>query len=160
MTRFAIGIDPGLTGAIALLRDGAFAEVFDMPTMQRGAKGNRQQVNATELARILRELPPCMAYIEQVGAMPGQGVSSMFNFGHGCGAIEGALAALGIPREFVTPQKWKKSLGLIGTDKDAARTKAIQLLPGAPLARVKDGGRADALLIALHGWRSNNHSGE
>lgn len=157
---FAIGIDPGNTGAIALLRDGAFAEVFDMPTMQRGAKGNKQQVNATELARILRELPPCMAYIEQVGVMPGNGAVSMFNFGHGCGAIEGALAALGIPREFVTPQKWKKTFGLIGSEKDCARTKAIQLMPAAPLARVKDGGRADALLIALHGWRVNNHSGE
>ena len=150
--RFAIGIDPGLTGAIALIRNGEFAEVWDMPTMSRGSR-NKQQVNAAEVGKILRECPPCPAFIEQVGAMPGQGVSSMFNFGKTAGACEGALGALQIPYSTVTPQKWKKHFGLIGKDKDMARTVAQQLMPSAPLARKKDCGRADAILIALYGYQ-------
>jgi crossover junction endodeoxyribonuclease RuvC len=85
---FALGIDPGLSGAIALLRNGEYAEVWDMPTMGRGS-GSKQQINAAEVARILRECPPCTAYMELVGAMPGQGVSSMFNFGKAAGAVMG-----------------------------------------------------------------------
>ena len=152
MTTFTIGIDPGLSGAIALLRDGEFAEVFDMPTMGRGS-GNKQQINAAEVGKLLRECPPCMAWIEQVGAMPGQGVSSMFNFGKATGAALGALGALQFPVQSVTPQVWKKTFGLIGKDKDMARTMAQQLMPTAPLSLKKHGGRADALLIALHGWK-------
>lgn len=159
MIRFAIGVDPGLTGAIALLRDGQFAEVFDMPTSGRGSKG-KQTINLPELARIIRELPrgSCMAYVEHVWGFNKGGVkqssASGFQLGSAVAAIHMGLACFGMPMELVTPQKWKKSLGLIGTDKDAARTKAIQLLPGAPLARKKDIGRADALLLALHGWRT------
>jgi crossover junction endodeoxyribonuclease RuvC len=149
---FAIGIDPGLSGAIALLRNGEYAEVWDMPTMGRGT-GNKQQVNAAEVARILRECPPCTAWIELVGAMPGQGVSSMFNFGKAAGAVMGALAALRFPMAEVTPQRWKREFGLIGKEKDIARTVAQQLMPAAPLSLKKHGGRADALLIALYGER-------
>jgi crossover junction endodeoxyribonuclease RuvC len=149
---FAVGIDPGLSGAIALLRDGEYAEVWDMPTMGRGS-GKKQQVNAAEVARILRECPPCTAYMELVGAMPGQGVSSMFNFGKAAGAAMGALAALGFPLVEVTPQRWKREFTLTGKEKDMARTYCQQLMPAAPLSRKKDCGRADALLIALWGWR-------
>jgi len=160
MTRFAIGIDPGLTGAIALLRNGEFAEVFDMPTSGRGV-GGKQDINHPELARILREMPPCSAYVEHVwGFNKGnvkQSSASGFHLGKTVGALHMGLACYGMPLELVTPQKWKKSLGLIGTDKDAARTRAIQLFPNAPLSRKKDIGRADALLIALHGHRTQHN---
>ncbi len=150
--RFAVGIDPGLSGAIALVRNGEYAEVWDMPTMGRGT-GSKQQINSAEVAKILRSCPPCPAYIELVGAMPGQGVSSMFNFGKAAGAIMGALAALEFPMSEVTPQKWKRAFDLIGKEKDMARTVAQQLMPLAPLGRKKDCGRADALLIGLYGYR-------
>ena len=152
---FVIGIDPGLSGAIALIRDGEYAEVWDMPTMGRGS-GNKQQINAAEVGKILRECPPCMAWIEQVGAMPGQGVSSMFNFGKAAGAALGALGALQFPVSEVTPVKWKREFGLIGKEKDMARTAAQQIMPSAPLSLKKHCGRADALLIALYGWRIQN----
>jgi crossover junction endodeoxyribonuclease RuvC len=152
MTTFALGIDPGLSGAIALLRNGEYAEVWDMPMMGRGS-GTKQQVNAAEVASILRECPPCPAYFELVGAMPGQGVSSMFNFGKAAGAVMGALAALQFPMVEVTPAKWKREFGLIGKEKDMARTVAQQLMPTAPLSLKKHCGRADALLLALYGHR-------
>jgi crossover junction endodeoxyribonuclease RuvC len=152
VTRFVIGIDPGLSGAIALIRDGAYAEVWDMPTMGRGT-GKKQQVNSAEVARILRECPPCPAYMELVGSMPGQGVSSMFNFGKAAGAVMGALAALQFPLVEVTPQRWKREFGLGGKDKDIARTYCQQLMPTAPLSLKKHVGRADALLIGLFGWK-------
>lgn len=153
MNDYVIGIDPGLSGAIALLRDGEYAEVWDMPTMGRGS-GNKQQINAAAVGKLLRECPPCRAYIELVGAMPGQGVSSMFNFGKAAGAAMGALGALQIPVIEVTPQRWKKQFGLTGKEKDMARTMAQQLMPSAPLSLKKHGGRADALLIALYGWQT------
>ena len=92
-------------------------------------------------------------YVEQVGAMPGQGVSSMFNFGHACGTVMGVIGALGYPHTMVTPQKWKKAAGLIGTDKDAARSRAIQLWPEWKDLGKKGKGQAlaDAALIALYG---------
>jgi crossover junction endodeoxyribonuclease RuvC len=156
MTGFVIGIDPGLTGAIALLRDGKFAEAIDMPTSGRG-QGGKQDLNHAELARIFRELPPCTAYVEHVWGYNRDGVKQSsaagFRLGLCVGTIRQALASHGFPMELVVPQKWKKDMGLIGTDKDAARTKAIQLFPDAPLARKKDIGRADALLLALYGYR-------
>lgn len=149
-----IGIDPGNTGAIALLNEHyELVSVWDMPLM---ANGKKQQVNASELAKIL-EYPGATrsgdleAIVEKVGAMPGQGVSSMFNFGMGFGVIQGVLAARRIPYRLVAPPKWKKAAGLTGKDKDMARTLAQQLYPEAPLGRKKDIGRADAILIARYG---------
>lgn len=158
MTTFVIGIDPGLTGAIALLRNGELAECFDMPTSGRG-QGGKQDLNHAEFARILRELPPCTAYVEHVwgynkGGTP-QSSAAGFRLGVSVGAIRQGMASHGFPMELVIPQTWKKAFGLIGTDKDAARTKAIQLFPTASLARKKDIGRADAILIALYGHRLN-----
>ncbi|MCG7985048.1 MAG: crossover junction endodeoxyribonuclease [Candidatus Thiodiazotropha lotti] len=150
-----IGIDPGISGAIAVLSaDDEVIGIYDMPIMR--ASKTKNQVNAAELANIIIDVigdkpMGVTAIIEKVSAMPGQGVSSMFNFGKGAGVIEGVLAALRVPVEFVTPQKWKKAAGLIGKDKDMSRTKAIQLYPDAPLARKKDIGRADAILIARYG---------
>lgn len=152
-----IGIDPGNTGAIAVLAEGGrLIAIHDMPLM---ANGKKQQVNPSELTNILREyltgryelaVGPTV-HLERVSAMPGQGVSSMFNFGMGFGVIQGVVAALGIPVKLVTPQSWKKRAGLIGKDKDNARTLAQQLYPSAPLGRKKDIGRADAILIAKFG---------
>lgn len=161
--RVTIGIDPGQTGALAVLADGQFAGFYDMPTVARPAGG--QQVNGAELAAQLREIRAAhpdvevRACIEQVNAMPGQGVSSMFRFGEGYGVVQGVLAALGIPMALVHPQRWKKTVGLIGREKDVARTVAIQQYPAAAggLKRKKDVGRADALLIAAWAWRSEMH---
>lgn len=152
MTTFTIGIDPGLSGAIALLRNGEYAEVWDMPTMGRGS-GTKQQINAAEVGKMLRGCPPCHVYMELVGAMPGQGVSSMFNFGKAAGAVLGALGALQFPVVEVTPMKWKRAFDLIGKGKDMARTVAQQLMPQAPLSLKKHCGRADALLLAMYGHR-------
>lgn len=149
-----IGIDPGISGAIAIIGDHRAAPaVKDMPVMSKGT-GKKQQVNAAELARMLASCAPSVVYVERVSAMPEQGVVSMFAFGEAFGVIRGVLAAMNIPIELVTPQTWKRRFGLLGTEKDAARTKAIELYPTAPLARKKDIGRADALLIARYGWET------
>lgn len=145
-----IGIDPGNTGAIAVLENDRFVDVFDMPLM---ANGKKQQVNAAALSKIFDDVPNhAVAVVERVSAMPGQGVSSMFNFGMGYGVIQGVLAAGGIPFTLVTPQVWKKRAGISGKDKGCARTLAQQLYPFAPLSRKKDIGRADAILIARYGY--------
>lgn len=155
---FVIGVDPGLTGAIALLRNGDLAECFDMPTSGRG-QGGKQDLNHAELARLFRELPPCTAYVEHVWGYNKNGVAQSsaagFRLGLCVGAIRQVTASHGFPMELVIPQTWKKSFSLIGTDKDAARTKAIQLFPNDSdrLQRKRDIGRADAILIALYGHR-------
>jgi len=157
--RLTIGIDPGLSGAIAFLADGEFAHVADMPTAGRG-KAGRQVVNCAALAAMLREHlaaypgASVIAAVEQVGAMPKQGLSSTFRFGESCGAVAGVLAALRIPVIRPAPQVWKRSFGLIGAEKDAARGVAIDRFPDAPMARKRDHGRADALLIALWAYRT------
>lgn len=154
---FVMGFDPGLSGALALLDgDGKLVDVQDMPIMIRGTgKGRtKHQVNAPALAHIIRSMfspnsrLPIHAVVEHVSAMPGQGVSSMFSMGDSFGVIRGVLAALEIPMETVHPRRWKKHFRLLGSDKDAARTMAIQLYPYANLALKKHIGRADAILIA------------
>ena len=150
----SIGIDPGLTGAIAVIggETGNEIELFDMPTSAK-LTGKGQQLNLAALHFLLHDRLG-EVWLEQVGPMPGQGVTSMFGFGRTVGQIEGIVSALGLPVQYVTPQRWKRPLGLIGRDKDAARTLAIQRFPAVAsmLARKKDCGRADALLIAYHGW--------
>lgn len=154
--RLIFGIDPGLTGAVAVLHDDVFHDVFDIPTAGRGKKG-RQVVNASELANIFRAQiimahgAYVHAIVEDVHSMPGQGVSTTFSFGKSCGAIEGVLGALRIPTTFVSPAVWKRSFGLLGSEKDASRGLAIQRVPSAPLSRKKDHGRAEAILIAKWG---------
>jgi crossover junction endodeoxyribonuclease RuvC len=155
--RVTIGIDPGATGAIAILADGESAGLFDMPVMARKAGGN--EVNAAELALMLKGVMReyvgayFVAIVEQVSAMPGQGVSSMFRFGEASGIVKGVLGALCIPAVFVSASTWKRHLGLSGSAKDAARTMAVQRYPQAAeeLKRIKDCGRADALLLAHWG---------
>lgn len=152
-----IGIDPGCSGAVVALDDkGQHLDHLDMPTIKVGTKS---RVNGAAVAAFLRGLmeahptKPLHCYLEQVGAMPGQGVSSMFTFGHAAGLVEGVIAGAGLPITLVTPQAWKKHAGLIGSDKDAARSRAIQLYPGARFLDAKAKGRAlaDAMLIARYG---------
>ena len=151
-----IGIDPGISGAVAFLEDDlSFIRVVDIPVMT--LTGKKQQVNAPELGKLFRvflfDVPAenTTAYLERVSAMPGQGVTGMFNFGTGYGVIQGVLGALQIPMMLVSPRQWKHRAGLIGKDKDACRTLMQQLYPAAPLGRKKDIGRADAIAIALYG---------
>ena len=150
-----IGIDPGNSGAIALLNSRLEClHVEDMPVM--ALNGKKQQVNAVEVSRIFERWKnlssePLVAFVEAVNAMPGQGVSSMFNFGMGYGIIQGVLATERIPFILVRPNEWKKRAGLIHAEKDKARTVAQQLYPGVDLSRKKDIGKADAILIARFG---------
>jgi crossover junction endodeoxyribonuclease RuvC len=149
-----IGIDPGLSGAIVVLEDDLPTEWYRMPTMKTGS-ANR--VNAAALAAIVRRSifddEETRAYVELVSSMPGQGVASMFSFGHSAGVIQGVLGAYRLPVKMVTPQSWKKRAGLIGKDKEASRTLAIQMWPEWRDLDKKGAGQAfaDAAFIALFG---------
>lgn len=146
-----IGIDPGASGAVVILRDGVPAHWMLMPTAK---VGTATQVNPAALVAFLRvHSTAAQVFLEKVGAMPGQGVVSMFNFGHSCGVVTGVLGALQMPVTLVTPQSWKKRAGLLGQDKDAARSRALQLWPHWRALDKKGEGQAlaDAALIALHG---------
>ena len=152
---FIIGIDPGAAGAVAILENGRLTQVFDMPVVEITVGGKAKRRVAPELlASELRlyNLADTIAVVEQVGAMPGQGVTSMFAFGQAYGLVLGVLAGLWIPTTTVTPATWKKALKL-NTGKDGARAKAAQLWPAQAdqFKRVKDDGRAEAALLAY--WR-------
>ena len=148
-----IGIDPGASGAIALLVGRELVSVHDMPTVSvERNKAQKRQVCPAGLSLLMQQLSPHRATVEKVGAMPGQGVSSMFSFGRSVGIIEGVLAARQIPVTFVTPQSWQKQSGA-AKGKDGSRQRVMELFPSQAhlFARVKDDGRADAVLIALAG---------
>ena len=148
-----IGIDPGVSGAICILTDGKITEIYEMPTMIDGKK-NRKQVNGAEVTNIInKELineKDINVVIEHVSAMPGQGVTSMFNFGQSFGVLKGICAALKLPVHFIRPVKWKKHFNLINTEKDASRTKVIEVFPyiSSKISKKKDANKADAILIA------------
>ena len=150
-----IGIDPGLSGGIAILDDSKIFDMFDMPIMSEGKK-NKNQLNSAQLVNIIKRhiLPnkETFVIVEQVSAMPGQGVTSMFNFGQTFGAIKGICAALGLPIFYVRPAKWKKHFELINSSKDASRTKVIEMYPSisSRLTKKKDVNKADAILIARY----------
>ena len=145
------GIDPGFTGAIALYWPGAGTiEVHDMPVM-KNPKG-KTIINPHGVLDILaNEGGKSLAVIEQVGAMPGQGVSSMFRFGQGLGVVEACAAASKLPLKYVTPATWKKRFNL-SRDKGVSRGLAMQRFPDQAqiFSRAKDDGRAEAVLIALY----------
>ena len=149
------GIDPGLNGAIAILQDKKVLSIIDMPVMADGKK-NKRQLNNAQLAEILRkhisEDDEISVVVEQVNAMPGQGVTSMFNFGQSYGVIKGICSAMQLPIHFVRPAKWKKYFNLINTSKDASRSRAIEIFPKISdnLKRKKDSNKADAILIASY----------
>jgi len=148
-----IGIDPGLSGGIAVLDNNKVLDLFDMPVMADGKK-NKKQLNSALLAKLIKEsisnTSESAVIVEQVNAMPGQGVTSMFNFGQTFGAIKGICATLELPIFFVRPSKWKKHFELINSSKDASRTKAIEMYPhlAEKLSKKKDVNKSDAILIA------------
>ena len=150
-----VGIDPGLSGAIAILKENKVLGIFDMPVMAEGKK-NKKQLNSAQLVNILKEniedKEETAVVVEQVNAMPGQGVTSMFNFGQTFGAIKGVCAALELPIFFVRPSKWKKHFELINSSKDSSRTKAIEMYPklSNQLTKKKDVNKSDAILIARY----------
>lgn len=145
------GIDPGITGAIAVLDGGQLVAVHDLPVTAK-ATGKGQALNAALLAEMVRELRIDVALLEAQRAMPGQGVTSVFSLGRTMGVLEGVLAAAGVSYRLIEPATWKRAAGLVKADKDQSRTAALQLFPGAAhhLARKKDHGRAEAMLIAWH----------
>ena len=150
-----IGIDPGISGSICFFEDGEIKDVIDMPTMTEGKK-NKKQVNGSqifnEISKRITDLDKIniKVVIEQVSAMPGQGVTSMFNFGQSFGILKGICSAMQLPMYFVRPAKWKKYFNLINSEKDASRTRAIEIFPyfSNELAKKKDTNKAEAILIA------------
>ena len=150
-----IGIDPGITGSICFFEDGKIIDVIEMPTMTEGKK-NKKQVNGAQIYNeIFKRVSKVQKFnvrviIEQVSAMPGQGVTSMFNFGQSFGILKGICSAMQLSMFFVRPAKWKKYFNLINSEKDASRTKAIEIFPyfSSQLSKKKDSNKADAILIA------------
>lgn len=173
--RLTIGCDPGQSGALAVLADGLPIQFIDMPVYPRWY-GKGEEVDVHKLPALLRGVlqqhqgAHVMAVLEAVSAMPKQGGTSAFHFGESLGALKGALGALGITFVNVRPPEWKKHFGLIRTKeereadpngyKDLARVMAIERFPAiAPqLARKKDGGRADALMIGRWGWETEQYA--
>ena len=160
-----IGIDPGISGAICFFEDGQVKEILDMPVMADGKK-NKRQINGPQIfneisSRITKfSKKDIIVVIEQVSAMPGQGVTSMFNFGQSFGVLKGICSAMQLSMFFIRPAKWKKYFGLIKTEKDASRTKVIEIFPyiSSELSRKKDSNKADAVLIASFFYNTFNKS--
>ena len=152
-----IGIDPGISGSICFFQDGEIQDVVEMPTMIEGKK-NKKQVNGSQIFNEISEKIKNMdkknikVVIEHVTAMPGQGVTSMFNFGQSFGILKGICSAMQLSVYFVRPAKWKKYFNLINSEKDASRTRAIEIFPyySSHLSRKKDSNKADAILIASY----------
>jgi len=150
-----IGIDPGISGSICFFQNGKILDVIEMPTMNEGKK-NKKQVNGAQIYNeILKRInnnqnEDVRVVVEQVSAMPGQGVTSMFNFGQSFGIIKGICSAMQLSVYFVRPAKWKKYYNLINSEKDASRTRAIEIFPyfSSQLSKKKDSNKADAILIA------------
>ena len=150
-----IGIDPGISGSICFFRDGKILDVIEMPVMNEGKK-NKKQVNGAqiynEISKKINSNPEgkTRVVIEHVTAMPGQGVTSMFNFGQSFGVLKGICSAMRLPMFFVRPAKWKRYYNLINSEKDASRTRAIEIFPdfSSQLSKKKDSNKADAILIA------------
>ncbi|MBD1134985.1 crossover junction endodeoxyribonuclease [Pelagibacterales bacterium SAG-MED47] len=150
-----IGIDPGLSGSICFFSDGKIIDVIEMPTMVEGKK-NKKQVNGAQIYNEIFKKVNMVenlnvkVVIEQVSAMPGQGVTSMFNFGQSFGILKGICSAMQLPMYFVRPAKWKKYFNLINSEKDASRARAIEIFPyfSDQLSKKKDSNKADAILIA------------
>ena len=163
-----IGIDPGISGSICFFQDGIIEDVVEMPTMIEGKK-NKKQVNGSqifnEISKRIKKTDKknIKVIIEQVSAMPGQGVTSMFNFGQSFGILKGICSAMQLPMYFVRPAKWKKYFNLINSKKAASRTKAIEVFPyfSDQLSKKKDSNKADAILIAsffYETYKSNDQS--
>ena len=152
-----IGIDPGISGAICFFENGEVKDIIDMPVMADGKK-NKKQINGSQiyneiLLRTKNHLKKDIhVVIEQVSAMPGQGVTSMFNFGQSFGVVKGICSAMQLSMHFVRPLRWKKYFNLLKTEKEASRSKAIEIFPyiSSKLLRKKDSNKADAILISSY----------
>ncbi len=152
-----IGIDPGISGAICFFENGEVKDIIDMPVMADGKK-NKKQINGSQIyneifSRTKNHLKKDIhVVIEQVSAMPGQGVTSMFNFGQSFGVVKGICSAMQLSMYFVRPMRWKKYFNLLKTEKEASRSKAIEIFPyiSSKLLRKKDSNKADAILIASY----------
>tara|TARA_B100000686_G_C16592731_1_gene864315 strand:+ start:138 stop:632 length:495 start_codon:yes stop_codon:yes gene_type:complete len=152
-----IGIDPGISGAICFFENGEVKDIIDMPVMADGKK-NKKQINGSQiyneiLLRTKNHLKKDIhVVIEQVSAMPGQGVTSMFNFGQSFGVVKGICSAMQLSMYFVRPMRWKKYFNLLKTEKEASRSKAIEIFPyiSSKLLRKKDSNKADAILISSY----------
>ena len=150
-----IAIDPGISGALCFFEEGKIIDIVEMPNMAAGKK-NKRQVNGAQIYNEISlriknfQKENIKVVIEQVSAMPGQGVTSMFNFGQSFGVLKGICSAMQLPMYFVRPAKWKKYFNLINTKKDASSTKAIEIFPyfSAQLSKKKDSNKADAILLA------------
>ena len=161
---YIIGIDPGISGAICFLKDGKIIDVIEMPSMAEGKK-NKKQVNGNQLFNEIKlritdiHEDTVSVVVEHVTAMPGQGVTSMFNFGQSFGVIKGICSAMQLPVHFVRPAKWKKYFNLINSSKDASRSRAIEIFPKVSdkLKRKKDSNKADAILIASYYYETYRH---
>lgn len=153
-----LGIDPGVTGAIAVLTSTKRLDVYDLPFMIDSNKSKRR-LHISGLCQLLREIKGgkngyegIVAYLEQAQAMPKQGVSSTFAYGRTNGIIEGALGALEVRTIRVIPAVWKRRLGLLGGQvKGASIHRAKELYPDAPLSLAKHHNRAEAILIGHYG---------
>jgi len=149
-----IGIDPGITGAVGVLINGEYSTVFDIPSIYKG-KSTRREINPWGMASLLRDcLDPghdCEIILEQVNAMPGQGVVSVFSFGDSYGCCRAIAATLKIPTRLVSPAKWKKHFNL-DRDKEHSRALAVRLFPDAQMHLKKHADRAEALLMARYLW--------
>lgn len=169
MGLYVIGIDPGLSGALALVGPQGLQAVVDMPVMQRAMAAGKvkNQVNGAAVAQLLKEWTREHDTVEILVVLehqapfriPGnkpQGSSSTFSLGHTAGILEGVVVALGFPLRVVTPVTWKKALGLPGgaKNKSVVRTRAQRLYPQAPLTRVMDHNRAESILIARYGYEA------
>tara|TARA_Y100000591_G_C21565300_1_gene560648 strand:+ start:206 stop:697 length:492 start_codon:yes stop_codon:yes gene_type:complete len=150
-----IGIDPGISGSICFFEDGKIVEVIEMPTMADGKK-SKKQVNGPQLFNEINKRVKNLdknnirVVIEQVSAMPGQGVTSMFNFGQSFGILKGICSVMQLSVFYVRPAKWKKYFNLLNSEKDASRTRAIEIFPyfSSNLSKKKDSNKADAILIS------------
>ncbi len=162
-----IGIDPGISGSICFFEDGKILDVVEMPTMTEGKK-NKKQVNGSqiynEISKRIKEIDKrnIRVVIEQVSAMPGQGVTSMFNFGQSFGILKGICSAMQLSMYFIRPAKWKRYFNLINSEKDASRTKVIEIFPyfSINLAKKKDSNKADAILIASYYYETFKNAEE
>lgn len=157
------GVDPGLSGAVSVFRphDSLPVQVIDMPTHEITInRKKKRRLDLSALARFvdLYAKDIALVVIENVNALPAQGVTSVFNFGYATGAITGIFAANFVPMHSVVPSVWKRELNL-SADKDASRALASRMFPAAShlWARKKDDGRAEATLLAWYGAKLREH---
>ena len=156
-----IGIDPGLSGAIGLLRDGKYFDVVDIPTTLRGSGSVKYEIDAAGMRRLLLTAKSMTndadheVLLERVNAMPGQGVSSVFSLGDSFGVCRAVVSSLNVPLHLVPPAKWKKYFEL-DSDKEKSRALATKLFPEAPLHLKKHADRAEALLMARYLWETRH----